>query len=147
MFLYLYMQTSVYVHTSICMYNKSSYFTCTDVHLFACTGVCSHVHTSSYVFVCMYTFERMSMHPFSCVQFCMKCSENLEVGDVAVFTTEGNAWHPACFTCFKCEELLIDLIYFSHDGKIYCGRHHAELVKPRCSGCDEVCTVCGGGGM
>jgi hypothetical protein len=32
------------------------------------------------------------------------------------------------------------LIYFHHDDthKVYCGRHHAELLKPRCAGCDEV---------
>ena len=49
-------------------------------------------------------------------------------------------WHPACFTCFDCNELLVDLIYFYHsgDGKVYCGRHHAEKVKPRCAACDEV---------
>jgi prickle len=70
--------------------------------------------------------------------FCMKCSNDLEVGEVAVFTSANTAWHPACFTCTKCDEILIDLIYFSHDGKIFCGRHHAELIKPRCSGCDEL---------
>ena len=48
------------------------------------------------------------------------------------------AYHVSCFTCYQCEELLIDLIYFTHEGKIYCGRHHAEIIKPRCSGCDEV---------
>lgn len=37
-----------------------------------------------------------------------------------------------------CEELLVDLIYFYQDGKIYCGRHHAERLKPRCCACDEV---------
>jgi hypothetical protein len=25
-----------------------------------------------------------------------------------------------------------------HDEKIYCERHYAELVKPRCNACDEV---------
>lgn len=37
-----------------------------------------------------------------------------------------------------CNELLVDLIYFHQDGKIYCGRHHAERLKPRCTACDEV---------
>lgn len=50
----------------------------------------------------------------------------------------GPCWHPACFTCSTCRELLVDLIYFYHDGKVHCGRHHAELLKPRCSACDEV---------
>ena len=29
-------------------------------------------------------------------------------------------------------------IYFYKDGNVFCGRHHAETVKPRCAGCDEV---------
>lgn len=53
-------------------------------------------------------------------------------------------WHPACFVCSMCKELLVDLIYFYQDGKIYCGRHHAERLKPRCTACDEVGT-CGHG--
>ena len=32
----------------------------------------------------------------------------------------------------------MDLIYFYKDRKLYCGRHHAETTKPRCSACDEV---------
>lgn len=47
-------------------------------------------------------------------------------------------WHPHCFVCSMCEELLVDLIYFYQDGKIFCGRHHAERLKPRCTACDEV---------
>jgi len=36
-------------------------------------------------------------------------------------------------------ELLVDLVYFyGKDGQLYCGRHHAETLKPRCSACDEV---------
>lgn len=50
----------------------------------------------------------------------------------------GLCWHPACFACSTCSELLVDLIYFYHEGKVHCGRHHAELLKPRCSACDEV---------
>ena len=37
-------------------------------------------------------------------------------------------------------ELLVDLIYFHVDGELYCGRHHAETLKPRCAACDEVST-------
>ena len=32
----------------------------------------------------------------------------------------------------------MDLIYFYKDHKLFCGRHHAETLKPRCSACDEV---------
>ncbi|XP_063094972.1 prickle-like protein 4 isoform X9 [Cavia porcellus] len=30
------------------------------------------------------------------------------------------------------------LIYFYHDGHLYCGRHHAELLRPRCPACDQL---------
>ena len=64
-------------------------------------------------------------------------------GELAVFASRaGNdvSWHPACFVCVVCVELLVDLIYFykDGDGDVYCGRHHAETLKPRCVDCDEV---------
>jgi len=62
-------------------------------------------------------------------------------GEIAVFASRCGGerfWHPACFVCTTCEELLVDLIYFYRDGQLFCGRHHAELVKPRCAACDEV---------
>ena len=62
-------------------------------------------------------------------------------GELAVFASRaGNdvTWHPACFVCVVCVELLVDLIYFYKDGDVYCGRHHAETLKPRCVDCDEV---------
>lgn len=30
------------------------------------------------------------------------------------------------------------LILVSSDEKVYCGRHHAEIFKPRCPACDEI---------
>lgn len=71
----------------------------------------------------------------------LQCGENINIGEMAVFASRagpGLCWHPACFACSTCRELLVDLIYFYHDGKVHCGRHHAELLKPRCSACDEV---------
>jgi len=47
-------------------------------------------------------------------------------------------WHAACFTCACCQELLVNLYYCCKDGNIYCERHYAELVRPRCAACDEV---------
>ncbi|EFA03661.2 Protein espinas-like Protein [Tribolium castaneum] len=46
-------------------------------------------------------------------------------------------WHPGCFRCSTCQDLLVDLAYCVYDEKIYCERHYAELLKPRCEGCDE----------
>lgn len=60
---------------------------------------------------------------------------------MAIFASRagpGPCWHPSCFVCSTCQELLVDLIYFYQNGKALCGRHHAELLKPRCSSCDEV---------
>ncbi|TRY64660.1 hypothetical protein DNTS_028692 [Danionella cerebrum] len=72
---------------------------------------------------------------------CEHCKENIKGGEMAVFASRagpGPCWHPACFSCFTCHKLLVDLIYFYLNGNIYCGRHHAELLKPRCSSCDEI---------
>ncbi|KAI9583466.1 hypothetical protein GQX74_005214 [Glossina fuscipes] len=69
------------------------------------------------------------------------CNEQLSPGDIVVFAQRVGAqicWHPACFVCCVCKELLMDLIYFHRNGNLYCGRHHAETQKPRCSACDEI---------
>lgn len=100
---------------------------------------------------------------------CVKCDEKIVLGDMAVIapkfrdqvsflhslpftsltTTHSIVsllfsqmlWHPKCFTCSTCDELLVDLTYCVHDDKIYCERHYAELLKPRCNACDEVRTI------
>ncbi|MEE6502584.1 hypothetical protein FKM82_004559 [Ascaphus truei] len=72
---------------------------------------------------------------------CEQCGGQINGGDIAVFASRaghGICWHPQCFVCTICNELLVDLIYFYQDGKIYCGRHHAECLKPRCAACDEI---------
>lgn len=83
------------------------------------------------------SFSFLSSAPLSLLQ----CSGQINGGDIVVFAARaghGKCWHPHCFVCSMCEELLVDLIYFYQDGKIYCGRHHAERLKPRCCACDEV---------
>ncbi|XP_053740676.1 prickle-like protein 1a isoform X1 [Synchiropus splendidus] len=72
---------------------------------------------------------------------CEHCGEGFSGGEMTVMAARAGPehhWHPACFTCFTCQELLVDLIYFYQEGKVYCGRHHAEMLKPRCSACDEL---------
>ncbi|XP_043936133.1 prickle planar cell polarity protein 3 isoform X2 [Protopterus annectens] len=72
---------------------------------------------------------------------CEQCGKQIRGGDIAVFASRaghGVSWHPQCFVCAVCSELLVDLIYFYQDRKIYCGRHHAEQLKPRCQACDEI---------
>ncbi|XP_050016925.1 prickle planar cell polarity protein 3 isoform X2 [Alexandromys fortis] len=70
-----------------------------------------------------------------------ECGKQIGGGDIAVFASRaglGACWHPQCFVCTTCQELLVDLIYFYHAGKVYCGRHHAECLRPRCQACDEI---------
>ncbi|XP_059190051.1 prickle planar cell polarity protein 3 [Centropristis striata] len=72
---------------------------------------------------------------------CQQCGRQICGGDIAVFASRAGhstCWHPQCFQCATCSELLVDLIYFFQDGQIYCGRHHAERLKPRCQACDEI---------
>lgn len=73
--------------------------------------------------------------------FCQQCGEGISSGDMCVSASRAGpaaGWHPACFRCAVCRELLVDLVYFWREGRLYCGRHHAETLKPRCSACDEV---------
>ncbi|GLH16985.1 Protein prickle, partial [Gryllus bimaculatus] len=71
---------------------------------------------------------------------CPQCRVVLEPGEVAVVAPKlgpQTAWHPACFICCSCQELLVDLTYCVHDDQLYCERHYAEQLKPRCAACDE----------
>jgi hypothetical protein len=72
---------------------------------------------------------------------CQNCDGEIEAGEIAISAPkagEDKLWHAACFTCFTCQELLVDLCYCFKDGNIYCERHYAETVRPRCAACDEV---------
>ncbi|XP_077373364.1 testin [Festucalex cinctus] len=72
---------------------------------------------------------------------CRRCNQPMRVGDPAVYAERAgydNLWHPACFVCCTCDELLVDMIYFWKRGKLYCGRHYGDSEKPRCGGCDEL---------
>ncbi|XP_025912310.1 prickle-like protein 4 [Apteryx rowi] len=71
---------------------------------------------------------------------CKKCGRRLNQGDPGVSASRlgDQLWHPSCFCCHFCHQPLVDLIYFQQDGRIYCGRHHAELFRPRCASCDQL---------
>ena len=80
-----------------------------------------------------------------CVCIDMQCDENIDVGELAVRTSHGGRaagwqWHWDCFVCVECRQLLVDYVYYysTRDESVYCGRHHAETMRPRCSSCDEV---------
>ncbi|CAH1799353.1 unnamed protein product, partial [Owenia fusiformis] len=72
---------------------------------------------------------------------CVKCDGEIEAGDMGVVAPKAGddkCWHPACFVCATCDELLVDLVYCCRDDRLYCERHYAELLRPRCGGCDEL---------
>ena len=75
------------------------------------------------------------------LQRCHRCELTIDSKGFAMITNRmgpSACFHTGCFTCATCKELLVDNIYFFRTGDIYCGRHYAELVYPRCSACDEV---------
>ncbi|XP_069688884.1 prickle planar cell polarity protein 3-A isoform X3 [Periplaneta americana] len=72
---------------------------------------------------------------------CPQCHQMVGMGEVGVVAPkfgDRTMWHPACFVCSSCEELLVDLTYCVHDDLLYCERHYAEQLKPRCAACDEL---------
>ncbi|XP_023664693.1 testin [Paramormyrops kingsleyae] len=72
---------------------------------------------------------------------CHHCQQPMRQGEPAVYAERAGydkLWHPACFVCSVCAELLVDMIYFWKKGKMYCGRHYGDSEKPRCAGCDEL---------
>lgn len=78
------------------------------------------------------------------VHKCEKCHDNIRVGDVVVIAEKANnaSWHPGCFVCSVCNELLVDLVYFYYKSNLYCGRDLATFLGiPRCFACDELIFV------
>lgn len=77
-----------------------------------------------------------------CPQECgAACHAPLKCGSLAVYASKlGLLCHPTCFRCSECKELLVDLAYCVHDDALFCERHYAEQLKPRCAACDEVST-------
>ncbi|KAG1939184.1 testin [Pimephales promelas] len=72
---------------------------------------------------------------------CHRCQLPMKKGEPAVYAERAGydkLWHPACFVCCNCSELLVDMIYFWKKDKLYCGRHYGDSEKPRCAGCDEL---------
>ncbi|KAK0174273.1 hypothetical protein PV327_011046 [Microctonus hyperodae] len=87
--------------------------------------------------------DNLSINEYK-IRQCHGCDEGIYVGDVVVTADKANdaAWHPGCFACCTCNELLVDLVYFYYEGKLYCARDLASLMKiPRCFACDELIFV------
>ena len=46
---------------------------------------------------------------------CSGCSEEMSPGEVAIFAERAGqetCWHPTCFSCWECGEVLEDLLYY-----------------------------------
>ncbi|CAD5219027.1 unnamed protein product [Bursaphelenchus okinawaensis] len=81
--------------------------------------------------------------PHGKVTTCYHCNQFVQPDSVGVLPSNKSAkvtdiWHPGCFKCEDCNDLLADLLYFHKDGKYLCGRHYCEKTYDRCAGCDEL---------
>ncbi|KAH9836337.1 uncharacterized protein C8Q71DRAFT_858327 [Rhodofomes roseus] len=47
----------------------------------------------------------------------------------------GAKWHPGCFRCCVCNELLENLSSYEHEGRAYCNLDYHELFAPKCYHC------------
>lgn len=75
---------------------------------------------------------------------CISCKKSItQQVCVAAPRLGSKVWHPNCFKCATCDDLLVDLVYCVYEEEIFCERHYAEKMRPRCAGCDEVSTVRG----
>ncbi|KAJ8917536.1 hypothetical protein NQ315_005585 [Exocentrus adspersus] len=59
---------------------------------------------------------------------CADCSKPIHSTQISVTALRlGDAvWHPSCFKCKTCDDLLVDLAYCVYEDNIYCERHYAE---------------------
>ncbi|CAG4976748.1 unnamed protein product [Colias eurytheme] len=81
-----------------------------------------------------------SQHHGSVKETCYGCLKPIHSGSIIIqapLLGEEGFFHPACFTCSECDELLVELAYCALDGRLYCVRHYDDRLKPRCHGCDE----------
>ncbi|XP_068034632.1 prickle planar cell polarity protein 3-like [Anomalospiza imberbis] len=75
---------------------------------------------------------------------CQQCGGAVQGGTLAVFAARaglGLCWHPRCFRCQRCQQPLVDLVYFcpgGAGGRLLCGRDHGDSVRHRCPACDEL---------
>lgn len=105
-----------------------------------------HIHKSTTPDQLTHQMNELSVSPTGHsklpVAKCKECQADIFSGEVAVKAARAGkevVWHPQCFKCHECHELLADLVYFFHAGNVYCGRDLAEILKiPRCSACDEL---------
>ncbi|KAI0792352.1 hypothetical protein C8Q75DRAFT_714347 [Abortiporus biennis] len=52
-----------------------------------------------------------------------------------IVSAMGARWHPGCFRCCVCDELLENLSSYEHEGRPYCHLDYHEQFAPRCYHC------------
>ncbi|KAI0628280.1 hypothetical protein C8Q77DRAFT_467365 [Trametes polyzona] len=52
-----------------------------------------------------------------------------------IVSTMDMQWHPGCFRCCVCDELLENLSLYAHSGRPYCHLDYHEKFAPRCYHC------------
>jgi len=52
-----------------------------------------------------------------------------------IVSAMGSRWHPACFRCTVCNELLEHVSSYEHEGRPYCHLDYHENFAPRCYSC------------
>lgn len=52
-----------------------------------------------------------------------------------IVSAMGQRWHPGCFRCSTCNDLLEHVSSFDHEGKPYCHLDYHENFAPRCYHC------------
>jgi hypothetical protein len=99
-------------------------------------------YTIFVLYICIIVFtRRLKLWGEIIFQSCYHCHGEIQEGDLVVYAPKFGkdvCWHPACFMCSTCEELLVDLVYGCHAKHLLCERHYAEKIRPRCPSCDEV---------
>ncbi|KDR80101.1 hypothetical protein GALMADRAFT_222998 [Galerina marginata CBS 339.88] len=53
-----------------------------------------------------------------------------------IVSAMGSRWHPACFKCTVCSELLEHVSSYEHEGRPYCHLDYHENFAPRCYTCE-----------
>ena len=73
---------------------------------------------------------------------CEACNLEIASGSLTVFSDlrRNATWHPDCFRCDECKELLAELVHCYDYDNLYCVRHYGELDYHRCEDCDQVST-------
>jgi hypothetical protein len=75
--------------------------------------------------------QRHPMHPLPAIKnrdglFCGGCGDAIFGRSVSTMSAK---WHPGCFRCSMCNQLLENLAMFEHEGRLYCSLDYYEVTQ------------------